>query len=110
MTALAVPHAEPRRFGEFSVKAQHLILAEGGNQYCLRIYQQLASLSTWQLVRNRALSHVQLERRKESVRDWKAVLDAIERSDSNGAERAARTLLKNSAHGVRAELALRAQE
>lgn len=109
MFSLAVPDAEPQKFGEVSLKAQHLILVESGNPYCLQIYQQLASLSTWRLVRNRALSHVQLERRQESARDWSAVLDAVERKDSEGAERAARTLLKNSAQGVRAELALRAR-
>lgn len=108
MEALAVPDAEPHRFGELSVQAQHLVLRESGNPYCFQIYQQLAGLSTWRLVRNRALSHVQLERRIESTRDWSAVVDAITRGDSGAAETAARTLLSNSAHGVRTQLALRA--
>ena len=60
-------------------------------------------------MRNRALSHVQLERRVESTRDWEAVVDAISRKDSNDAERAARRLLNNSAQGVRAQLALLAK-
>jgi DNA-binding GntR family transcriptional regulator len=109
MHALAVPDVEPHRFGELSVRAQHLVLAESVNPYCIQIYQQLAGLSTWRLVRNRALSHVQLERRIESARDWAAVVDAIARGDSASAETAARSLLSNSAHGVRAELALRAK-
>ncbi|MCP4617943.1 MAG: GntR family transcriptional regulator, partial [Bradyrhizobium sp.] len=81
MVALAVPGAEPQKFGELSLKAQHLILVESGNPYCMQIYQQLAGLSTWRLVRNRALSHVQLERRQESVRDWTSVLNAIQQGD-----------------------------
>jgi DNA-binding GntR family transcriptional regulator len=109
MAALAVPEAAPHRFAELSVKAQHVILAESGNPYCIQIYQQLAGLSTWRLVRNRALSHVQLERRVESTRDWEAVVDAISRKDSNDAERAARRLLNNSAQGVRTQLALLAK-
>ena len=109
MAALAVPEAAPHRFAELSVKAQHAILAESGNPYCMQIYQQLAGLSTWRLVRNRALSHVQLERRVESTRDWEAVVDAIARKHSNDAEHAARRLLKNSAQGVRAQLALLAK-
>ena len=103
-----MPEAEPHRFGELSVQAQHLVLREWGNPYCFQIYQQLAGLSTWRLVRNRALSHVQLERRIKSTRDWTAVVDAIARGDSSAAETAARALLSNSAHGVRTQLALRA--
>ena len=109
MNALAVADAEPHQFGELSVRAQHLVLGESGNPYCIQIYQQLAGLSTWRLVRNRALSHVQLERRIESARDWAAVVDAIARGDSAEAEAAARTLLGNSARGVRTQLALRAK-
>ena len=109
MAGLAVPEAEPHRFAELSIKAQHLILAESGNPYCMQIYQQLAGLSTWRLVRKRALSHVQLERRVESMRDWEAVIDAITHKDSDAAERAARRLLNNSAQGVRTQLALLAK-
>ena len=109
METLAVPDAEPHRFGELSVRAEHLVLDESGNPYCIQIYQQLAGLSTWRLVRNRALSHVQLERRIESARDWTAVVDAIARGNSGAAETAARTRLSNSARGVRTQLALRAK-
>ena len=109
MHALAIPDGEPHRFGELSVQAQHLILRESGNPYCLQLYQQLAGLSTWRLVRNRALSHVQLARRVQSASDWTEVSAAIAQRNSDGAERAARALLQNSARGVRAELALRAK-
>lgn len=109
MRELADPAGDPAKFGELSVKTQHLLLTSSGNPYLMELYQQLAGLSTWKLVRNRSLSHVLVERRIESLNDWMSVQKAIRDGNAEAAERAARTLLKNSAEGVRAQLAIRAK-
>ena len=69
--------ADPQRFAALSIEAQHLLLGASGNRYLLELYEQLASLSTWRLIRTRALSFVQVARRRESARDWGSVAAAL---------------------------------
>lgn len=109
MGKLANPAGSAAAFGELSVKAQHLLLMSSGNPYLMELYQQLADLSAWKLVRGRALSHVLVERRIESFQDWTLVLQVICDRKPDAAEQAVKVLLKNSAEGVRTQLAMSAQ-
>ena len=99
------PDADPFRFAELSIAAQHLLLRASGNRYLVELYEQLANLGTWHIVRSRALSFVEVQRRVESLRDWTAVLQAIEAGRKDAAERAVRVVLAHSAIGVSAQLA-----
>ncbi len=97
--------ADPHRFAELSIAAQHLLLHVSGNRYLLELYEQLASLSTWRLIRTRALSFETQQRRTESARDWHAVLQALHAHDGPATAAAARLVLHHSLLGVRAALA-----
>lgn len=99
------PEADPFQFAELSIAAQHLLLRASGNRYLIELYEQLANLGTWHIVRSRALSFVEAQRRAESHRDWRGVLRAIEAGREEAAERAVRTVLAHSAVGVSAQLA-----
>lgn len=101
----ADPETDPQQFSERSIRAQHLLLRESGNRYVEELYEQLAHMSTWRLVRGRALSFIRAERRQESARDWQAIAGAIGRRDPLAAERAARDMLQHSSEGVRLQLA-----
>lgn len=97
--------ADPFQFAELSIAAQHLLLRASGNRYLIEIYEQLANLGSWHIVRSRALSFVEEHRRIESLRDWTAVLQALEAGQQDAAERAARMVLTHSAIGVSTQLA-----
>ena len=98
------PEADPFQFAELSIAAQHLLLRASGNRYLIELYEQLANLGTWHVVRSRALSFVAERRRVESRRDWEGVLKAVEAGQPAAAERAVRTVLAHSALGVSAQL------
>ena len=98
--------ADPFQFAELSIAAQHLLLRASGNRYLIELYEQLANLGSWHVVRSRALSFVEKGRRAESLGDWESVLQAIELGQVDAAERAVRTVLAHSAIGVSSQLAL----
>ena len=103
-------NADPFKFAELSIAAQHLLLRASGNRYLIEIYEQLANLGSWHIVRSRALSFVEEHRRVESLQDWTAVLQALQAGQQDAAERAARTVLTHSALGVSAQLATGADD
>jgi len=104
MQGQRTPASDPHRFAELSIKAQHVLLSASGNRYLLELYEQLASLSTWRLIRTRALSFVTMERRCESAGDWLAVVAAIQAQDGPAAAKAARQVLHHSLLGVQVSL------
>jgi len=94
----------PHSFGEHSIGAQHFLLRASGSRWLSELYEQLSKLSTWRLIRAKAISFGTAERRLESARDWRRIADAIRGRDADRAESAARMLLAHSARGVRAQL------
>jgi DNA-binding GntR family transcriptional regulator len=97
--------SDPQVFSERSIRAQALLMQASGNRRLADFYEQLSTLSTWQLIRGRATSFLRDERRRQSAGDWRQIEAAINNADGDAAEQAARRLLANSADGVRAELA-----
>lgn len=98
-------NGDPQAFSERSIRAQALLMHASGNRRLADFYDQLSTLSTWQLIRGRATSFLRDERRRQSTGDWRQIEAAISNQDADAAEQAARRLLANSADGVRAELA-----
>lgn len=95
------PAITPQAFAALSIRLQALLTEQCGNTHLPAIYGRLAEMGTWQLIRGRASSFLTAEDRRESAADWGAVADCVARSDSDGAERAARALLERSATRVR---------
>jgi len=104
METLAVDASgDPQIFSDKSIRAQALLMQTSGNRRLADFYEQISTLSTWQLIRGRATSFLREERRRQSAGDWRQIETAIAAGDGDAAERAARLLLTNSAAGVRAE-------
>lgn len=104
MEALAGdPACDPQVFSDKSIGAQALLMRTSGNRRLGDFYEQISTLSTWQLIRGRATSFLREERRRQSAGDWRQIETALRTGDADAAERAARLLLANSAAGVRAE-------
>ncbi|WP_165839094.1 GntR family transcriptional regulator [Roseicella frigidaeris] len=105
MEALAAdPGTDPQTFSEQAIRAQHLLVGESGNRHLPELYEHLASMSTWRLIRGRATSFLLAERRQQAAGDWRALVTAIRAGDAAAAEQQARELLAHSAEGVRAQL------
>jgi DNA-binding GntR family transcriptional regulator len=104
METLAVDASgDPQVFSDKSIRAQALLMQTSGNRRLADFYEQISTLSTWQLIRGRATSFLREERRRQSAGDWRQIETAIRTGDADAAEQAARLLLTNSAAGVRAE-------
>ncbi|MBS0539013.1 MAG: GntR family transcriptional regulator [Proteobacteria bacterium] len=101
--AAAAPEASvtPQAFAALSIRLQALLTEQCGNAHLPGIYGRLAEMGTWQLIRGRASSFLNIEDRRESATDWRSVARCVAASDAAGAERAARLLLEHSAARVR---------
>jgi DNA-binding GntR family transcriptional regulator len=93
--------ASPQAFATQSIGIQTLLTERCGNGHLPDIYKRLASMGTWQLIRGQASSFLTLSGRRESAADWRSVANCIAAQDVEGAERAGRRLLENSAARVR---------
>lgn len=98
------PATEPQAFAACSVRAQSLLVSGCGNRHLPDIYERLAGISAWQLIRGRATSFLRAEWRAESAADWRRLADRVAARDAEGAETAARHLLAHSAARVRRQL------
>ena len=103
-TLAADPGSDPQAFSDRSVGAQTLLMEASGNRRLREFYEQISTMSTWQLIRGRATSFLRDERRRQSAGDWRRIETAIREGNAETAEQAARTLLTHSAASVRAEL------
>lgn len=95
----------PQAFAGGSVRAQLFLVNRSGNQRLPELYERLAGMGTWQLIRGRSMSFLTPEDRKQSAADWRQLATAISLGSQVKAERAARQLLEHSAVRVSANLA-----
>jgi DNA-binding GntR family transcriptional regulator len=103
-TLAADPLTPAQRFSDHSVAAQILLIEASGNGRLPALYENLANISSWRLIRGRAASFLSVERRREAAVDWRLIEQAIRSGDVDGAEKAARRLFAHSSAAVRAEL------
>lgn len=92
--------SDPMAFAILSMRAQNALMKWSGNQRLPELYERLAGMGMWQLVRGRAVSFLTPANRQESARDWRSVLEAISTGDRSAAELRARRLLEHSARRV----------
>lgn len=92
--------SDPQTFSNQSIRAQALLVHYSGNQRLPELYDRLAGMGTWQLIRGRAVSFLTPEDRRQSAADWRQLVDAIAQRSQAKAERAARQLLTHSAERV----------
>lgn len=97
--------SSPLEFATYSMRAQNALMRWSGNQRLPELYERLAGMGMWQLVRGRAVSFLTPENRKESAADWRSVAEAIAASDQPEAEKYARRLLEHSARRVNVNFA-----
>lgn len=97
--------SDPQAFAVQSLRAQTFLVKWSGNRRLPELYDRLAGMGTWQLIRGRAMSFLTPDNRKQSASDWRNLADAIARGSQAGAERAARQLLEHSADRVSTNLA-----
>lgn len=97
--------ATPQAFASESVRAQLFLVNNSGNQRLPELYERLAGMGTWQLIRGRSMSFLTADDRTQSAADWRQLATAITLGSQVKAERAARQLLEHSAVRVRANLA-----
>ncbi|MBL6081792.1 GntR family transcriptional regulator [Belnapia sp. T18] len=100
----ADPATDPQAFAACSVRAQALLVGGSGNRYLPDVYERLAGISSWQLIRCRAASFLRAGWRAESAADWRRLVDRVVAGDAGGAEAAARLLLNHSAARVQQQL------
>lgn len=100
----AEPGTDPQGFANHSIQAQGYLIQWAGNRHLPDIYERLASMGAWQLIRGRATSFLTAELRQQSASDWRRLAGKLEAGDIEGSERAARRLLERSADRVRAQL------
>jgi DNA-binding GntR family transcriptional regulator len=92
----ADPATDPLDFTQRAVAAQTLLVERSGNRYLPALYEQLANMSTWRLLRGRASGFLTAARRQEAAEDWRQIETAIRRRDVAAAAAAARRLLRHS--------------
>ena len=95
---------DPQTFAQRTRDAQQALVAASGSRWLIDLYEQLANVSVWQVMRDSAASFVTQERRREAARDWRDVAEALGERNGEPAEHAARKLLEHSARGVREQL------
>ncbi|MDB5415238.1 MAG: GntR family transcriptional regulator [Rubritepida sp.] len=100
----AEPGMDPQSFANQSIRAQTLLIEWSGNSHLPGVYERLASMGAWQLIRGQATSFLTPERRQESATDWLILAAHLAKRDVDGSERAARRLLEHSADRVRLHL------
>lgn len=96
--------AEPQAFAVQSQAAQSLLVKWSGNRRLPDLYERLAGMGTWQLIRGRAVSFLSAEDRRQSAADWRRLADILAQGSPARAERAARLLLIHSARRVEINL------
>lgn len=104
-TIAADDASTPQAFATESVRAQLFLVNTSGNQRLPELYERLAGMGTWQLIRGRSMSFLNPADRKQSASDWRQLATAISLGRQVRAERAARRLLEHSAMRVEANLA-----
>jgi DNA-binding GntR family transcriptional regulator len=105
METLAGNPATPaQQFSERSIAAQILLIEASGNGRLPALYEHLAGISSWRMIRGRATSFLIAGRRSEAAADWRLIEQAVLSGDGDRAEAAARRLFAHSAAAVRAEL------
>ena len=97
-------NTDPHAFAQRSAAAQQTLIETSASRWLVDLYEQLANVSVWQVMRGSAASFVTQERRQESARDWRRVANALRKRDAQRADEAARKLLENSARRVREQL------
>lgn len=97
----ADPATDPQAFAASSIEAQTFLITWCGNRHLPGVYERLASMGAWQLIRGRATGFLTPEQRQESAADWRSLADRIAKGDVEASERAARRLLDHSARRVR---------
>ncbi|SDG17003.1 MULTISPECIES: GntR family transcriptional regulator [Thalassobaculum] len=102
--------ADPQTFSNQSIRAQNLLVHYSGNQRLPELYERLAGMGTWQLIRGRAVSFLTAEDRRQSAADWRQLVEAVAQRSQQRAERAARQLLTHSAERVGSNLSRLGQE
>lgn len=100
----AEPGTDPQGFANGSIQAQGFLIRWSGNRHLPGVYERLASMGAWQLIRGRATSFLTAELRRQSAADWRALAGRLTAGDVEGSERAARRLLEHSADRVRQQL------
>jgi DNA-binding GntR family transcriptional regulator len=105
LEALAAdPATDPQVFASQSVYAQTFLIEWCGNRHLPIIYDRLASMGTWQLIRGQATSFLTADWRRESAADWRRLADHLSKKNVASSEQAARRLLEHSAARVRLHL------
>lgn len=92
--------ADPQSFSDQSIRAQNLLVQYSGNQRLPELYERLAGMGTWQLIRGRAVSFLTADDRRQSAADWRQLVEAVAQRSQARAERSARQLLTHSAERV----------
>ena len=92
--------SDPQTFSDQSIRAQNLLVYYSGNQRLPELYERLAGMGTWQLIRGRAVSFLTSDDRRQSAADWRQLVEAVAQRSQARAERAARQLLTHSAERV----------
>lgn len=100
----ADPATDPQAFAVQSIKAQTFLIHWCGNRHLPNVYERLASIGAWQLIRGRASSFLTMAQRQESASDWRRLAAHIAKGEAAASERAARRLLEHSASRVRKHL------
>jgi len=103
-TMAADPATDPQAFANQSIRAQSSLIEWCGNRHLPDMYDRLASMGAWQLIRGQATSFVTAENRRESASDWRHLAVHLSNGDAEASERAARRLLEHSATRVRKHL------
>lgn len=98
--------ADPQAFAAQSLRAQTFLVRWSGNRRLPELYERLAGMATWQLIRGRAVSFLTTEDRRQSAADWRRLVEAVAQGSQSRADRGARQLLNHSAERVKANLAI----
>lgn len=98
------PATDPQAFARQSIRAQAFLIEWCGNRHLPGVYERLAGMGAWQLVRGQATSFLTAEHRRQSALDWRNLAHKLSSGDAEASERAARRLLKHSAARVKEQL------
>jgi len=88
----------PEEFADCALQAQRKLLAMARSRWLTESYEQLTNLSLWNsLIRTSGSSFVTAKRRQESARNWRHLVEAMEKKDAAQGDAAARALLADVA-------------
>jgi len=92
--------ANPQAFATLSVRAQAVLVEWCGNRHLPGVYERLAGIGAWQMIRGRSTSFLTADGRRQSASDWRRLAKRIAEGDAAGAQEAAKRLLERSAERV----------